>query len=66
MTAKYPEIEVQLVGTDGNALALVGKVGRALRKGGASSEEVDEFYAQAMSGDYDHLLRTCMEWVEVS
>jgi hypothetical protein len=59
------EIKVRLVGTDGNAFALMGKVCAALRKGNRS-DLVSEFQKEAMSGDYDHLLTTCCEYVEVS
>jgi hypothetical protein len=62
---KYPKIRVKLVGKDGNAFAILGNVKNALRKGGVPSEEVSEFMKQAMSGDYDHLLATCCEWVDV-
>jgi hypothetical protein len=31
MTPKYPEIQVQLTNTDGNAFAVLGHVHRALR-----------------------------------
>ncbi len=62
--AKYP-IEVQLTGEDGNALMILGKVSRALRRAGVPEEEVKEYREQAMSGDYDHLLRVTMETVEV-
>jgi hypothetical protein len=57
-------IKVKLTGTDGNAFALMGKVCEALRKGGQSAL-VKEFQAKAMSGDYDNLLQTCSEYVEV-
>jgi hypothetical protein len=57
-------IKVKLVGTDGNAFALMGKVSQALRKGG-HSELVDEFRKEATSGDYDHLIQTCCKYVEV-
>jgi hypothetical protein len=62
---KYPEIEVKLTGTDGNAFALLGKVKRALAKAGVSTEEQSEFVKEAMSGDYQNLLATCCRWVEV-
>ncbi len=62
---KYPDITVQLIGEDGNAIAIVQRVTRALRRGGVSPEEVAEFRKQALSGDYDHVLNTCMEWVDV-
>lgn len=60
------DITVQLVGTDGNAFALMGKVKSGLRKAGATPEEQKEFLAEAMSGDYNHLLSTCMSWVNVT
>ena len=63
---KYPEIEVQLTGQDGNAFAIMGAVSTALRKGGVSKEEINEYTSQSMSGDYDNLLRTAMSWVSVS
>ena len=64
-TIKYPEIEVQLVGTDGNAFALIGKVQKGLKEAEVSEEEIESFFNEATSGDYNHLLRTCMEWVNV-
>jgi len=33
---------------------------------GIGKEERDAFMDEAMSGDYDHLLQTCMKWVSVS
>ena len=62
---KYPNIVVQLVGNDGNAFAILGSVSKALRENGVSKEEIDSFYSEATSGDYDALLQTCMEWVDV-
>lgn len=63
---RYPEIEVRLTGGDGNAFAILGAVTRELRRGGVPAEEVDEFVAEATSGDYDLLLQTAMRWVSVS
>lgn len=62
---KYPEIEVQLTGDDGNAFYVVGKVRKALLRGGVDREEVELFVNEATSSDYDSLLATCMRWVEV-
>ena len=62
--AKY-NVEVQLSGNDGNAFAIMGAVKRALRNAGATSEEINKYISDSMSGDYDNLLRTAMEWVEV-
>ena len=58
------KIKVKLVGTNGNAWALMGKVHGALEKAD-HKELAKEFMDEAMGGDYNHLLRTCMEYVEV-
>lgn len=58
--------KVKLTGTDGNAFALIGRCARVLRKAGFSNAEIDRFQKECMSGDYDHLLRTCMRWCDVS
>ena len=65
MEPKYPEIVVQLSGQDGNAFMILGLVGKALRQAGVSQEERSQFQKEAISGDYDHLLQTCMNWVTV-
>jgi len=65
MEVKYPKVVVKLVGSDGNAFAILGKVKAALKKGGVSHEECAKFIEEATSGDYNHLLQTCMEWVDV-
>lgn len=65
METKYPEVEVQLVGQDGNAFAILGRVMGALKSAGVPKEEIDKYYAESTSGDYDNLLRTAMAWVSV-
>ena len=56
---------VKLIGEDGNAFAILGKVTKAMKMSGYSQDEIKEYQAKAMSGDYDHLLATTMEYVEV-
>jgi len=63
---KYPDIEVQLVGNDGNAFSIIGAVSKALKRANVPIEEVKLFQEEAMSGDYDNVLRTCMNWVDVT
>ena len=63
---RYPNVTVELVGQDGNAFAILGRVRQALRRAGVSREEQDAFTAEATSGDYNDLLATCMRWVDVS
>ena len=65
LEALYPDVTVELVGTDGNAFAVLGAVTKALRRAGVSVAERDAFFAEATSGDYDHLLATAMRWVDV-
>jgi len=65
MKTRYPKIKVRLVGSDGNAFAVLGKVRKALRKAEVSQEEIGQFMKEAMSGDYNNLLKVCMEWVDV-
>lgn len=62
---KYPEITVRLTGENGNAFNILGICLRAMRQAGLSKEERDAFQAEATSGNYDHLLATCMEWFKV-
>ena len=64
--AKFPEVEVQLSGEDGNAFAIIGSVAKAMRRAGLSKEDVNEFQQTAMSGDYDNVLQTAMKTVTVS
>jgi len=63
---KYPEIEVQLSGNNGNAFSIIGRMINALRNGSVSKVEIEQFTEEAQSGDYDHLLQTCMKWVDVT
>jgi hypothetical protein len=66
VTAPRYDVTVQLTGEDGNAFAILGRVKRALKDAGASSEDLAAFVAEATASDYDALLRTCMRWVNVS
>lgn len=66
MDIKYPEVEVQLTGNDGNAFSIMGAVSKALRRGGATAEEIEQYMTESMSGDYNNLLRVAMRWVNVN
>ena len=61
---RYPDICVQLTGEDGNAFAILGRTTHALREAGLDKDEIDQYYAEATAGDYDHLLQTTMRWVD--
>ena len=53
-----------LVGVDGNAYCVMGYTARAMKREGFSKEEVDEMYNKAESGDYNNLLRVCMDYID--
>lgn len=62
---KYPEIHVQLIGLDGNAFSILDRCQREMKKARLSQEEIQQFMNEATSGNYDHLIATCMEWFDV-
>jgi hypothetical protein len=61
---KYPGIKVKLTEGDGNAFAILGEMRKAFKENDLL-EQWEEFRAEATSGNYDHLLITCMKWVDV-
>lgn len=58
-------LKVKLVGEDGNAFAILGKVQREMRRASVEPDIISQYMEEAMSGDYDHLLRITMQYVEV-
>ncbi len=48
----------------GDAFFIIGKVRKALLKAGLA-EEAERFVKEATAGDYDHLLRVVMDYVDV-
>lgn len=55
---------VELTGKDGNAFLILGLVCRGIRRSNHPDLE-EAFMNEAMSGDYDNLLQTCMRYVTV-
>jgi hypothetical protein len=64
-TVKYPQITVKLIGQDGNAFAILGAVKKAMVHHKVPDADQVLFMDEATSGDYNHLLATCMVWVTV-
>lgn len=73
-TPLYPEAVIQLTAEDSNAFAIMQRVKQALRAHlkeaeGYGWEQVkplwEEYFAEATSSDYEHLIRTTMKWVSV-
>lgn len=65
MTAPYLGKPTVQITDDGNAMVIVAKVGRALRRAGYSQKYVEKFRAEALSKDYNHVLQTVMDYAEV-
>ena len=57
--------ELELSGQDGNAFFIIGRATKVGRKAGWNEEEVKKFQKEATSGDYDHVLQTCMKYFDV-
>jgi len=55
---------VELIGKDGNAFAILGKVRKALLRAG-QPENAEKYLKEAKSGDYDNLLRVTDKYVEI-
>ena len=49
-------LNLKLVGLDGNAFMLLGAFSRQAKKEGWSKEKIDTVMTEAMNGDYEHLL----------
>jgi hypothetical protein len=61
------DVTVQLTGEDGNVFAVLGRVQRALRRAGATPEQISAYFDEATAGgSYDHVLATTMRWVKVA
>lgn len=57
---------MQLVGLDSNAFAVMGAFRKNAHKQGWTPEEIKAVLDEAMNGDYDHLLATIMDNVDMS
>jgi hypothetical protein len=58
------DLTVRLIGEDGNAFNILGKVRKALTKAGYK-DLAEQYIEEATSGDYNNLLAVTMEYVEV-
>jgi len=66
MATRFPQVKVELVGQDGNAFAILGRVRKAMQRAGVPKEDRDAFTSEATSGDYNHLLSTVFDYVTVT
>lgn len=56
-------MKYDLVGVDGNAFMVMGYTARALKNEGLK-DDVPEMQSRAMSGDYNNLLKVCVEYID--
>jgi len=62
--SKYPNINIELVGQDGNAYSILARCTTALKREGLR-DQVEAFREEATRSDYDNLLRTVIRWFSV-
>lgn len=58
------KVKMELVGLDGNAFSILGAFQKEARTQGWDSSSIKSVIDEAMSGNYDHLLRTIVSNVE--
>ena len=56
---------VKLIGHDGNAFSIMGRVKKALMQAGADKDYIDKYLKESTVGDYSYLLAVSMEYVNV-
>lgn len=54
--------KLKILGNDGNAFAILGAASRVARQNDMDWQKIK---AEAITGDYDHLLQTMMKYFEV-
>jgi hypothetical protein len=59
-----PRVLCKLVGLDGNAYSIMGRVARAMRHSKWPDAAVAAYHARATAGNYDDLLAVTMEYVD--
>lgn len=64
-TIENTGVKVKLLGEDGNAFAILGRVRRAMIREKVSDTIITQYMKDATAGDYDNLLAVTMQYVEV-
>jgi hypothetical protein len=62
--ATIKRVKLNLVGLDGNAFSLMAAFRQAARRQGWTQDEIQQVLDDAMSGDYNHLLRGLIKHTE--
>jgi len=59
------DVNVKMVGEDGNAFAIIGRVTKAMRRAGVDKDIIEKYKNEAMSGDYNNLIVTTMKYCHI-
>lgn len=62
--SKNPKVKTTLIGVDGNAYSLMGHFSSKAREQGWNKADINEVTSMAMEGDYNHLIRTLMTYID--
>ena len=65
MTTATDRPPVRLIGTDGNAFAVIGACVAAAKAAGWTTDEITQLREDMMAGDYDQLLGVAMRRFDV-
>lgn len=63
---EHKKINLNLVGIDGNAFAIMGAFQKQAKREDWTQEEINTVLDEAKSGDYDNLLQTIMKYCDDS
>ena len=61
----FPDIEVTLDGTYGNATEIMFKLIKEMEKNNVPNSEIRKFIKESAQKDYVNLLQVCMRWVNI-
>ena len=62
--SRHTGVKVQLVGKDGNAYAIMGRVVEAMKKAGVPKDVQQLYQQECIKGNYDHLLCMTLSYVD--
>ena len=63
---KFPHVEVELSGQDGNAMVIISRTTRAMERAGIDQKDIEACVDEAMRGNYDNVLQTVMRTVSTT
>ena len=62
---RYPHIRVRMSEPDGKLFCVLDRVHAALKVAGVPAVDIQQFLAEARQGDYERLLTTCRQLVDI-